>query len=175
MVLKMCDHDPVTWLKLWSRETLRDKIDRLGRTSREHDFTATASIDETNNVIPSVLICLGGTMAERMHATVNVCMIMSLISGNRVNYRCRWLGRRCAVQVDDWMAIDLLTECRKVGSIVESLLFRKCGFTHSFRPPVARVSYPALSRRTCGMHLLKGNLTFPRQKRVSGFFLPDPR
>ena len=53
MVLKMCDHDSVTWLKLWSRETLRDKIDRLSRTSREHDFTATASIDETNNVIPS--------------------------------------------------------------------------------------------------------------------------
>ncbi len=108
MMLEMGDDDPVAGFQQWPRKTLRDQIDRLCRAACKDDLAPAPRIDKADDVIAGAFVGLCRTVAQGMHATVHVRMIVALVFGDRVDDHGRRLRGGGAVEIDEPVPADLL-------------------------------------------------------------------
>ena len=78
---------------------LGDQIDGLGRAAHEHDLVARAGVDEGHQPVARPLVERGRLLAQRMHAAVDVGVMVALVVVDGVDHGQRPLGGGAAVQV----------------------------------------------------------------------------
>src|SRR3972149_9217465 len=84
-----------------------DKIDRLRSAADENNFPSVAGIDEFTDTIPGAFIRSSRFFAERMHATVDIGIVMAIIMIDRLDFAVWFLRRGAVVQVHQRLAADL--------------------------------------------------------------------
>ena len=70
------------------------------------------SVDEPGHRLAGMFVGLGSHLAEVMHSTVDVAVLVKVIVTLTFNHAQRFLGGRRIVEIDQRLAIDLLVEDR---------------------------------------------------------------
>jgi len=116
VMLHFGQQDLVSRLKPLKTPGLRDKIDALGRAARENDFVRTSGINELGCPGAGGFECCGGAVAELMDAAMDVCIVLLVVTPQRLNDGARLLSRGRVIEVDQWMAVDVLVQNREIGA-----------------------------------------------------------
>ncbi len=76
--------------EVWPAETLCDQVNGLRGAAREYDFSRAGCIDEAAERFAGAFVGVGRPVAQRMHASMDVGMIVALIARHRID-DYRWL------------------------------------------------------------------------------------
>ena len=75
-----------------------------------------ACVDEAADRLARTFIGVGGALAQRVDAAVDVGVVVLVVVVDGLDHRARALARSGAVQVHERLAVDLLIEDRKVAA-----------------------------------------------------------
>ena len=92
------------------------QIQRLGGATREDDFPCLLGMDEIGNGLTSMLISLCRFLAQVMHPTVDIAVLMQVIVTLTVDDAQWFLCGSRIVEIDQGFAIDLLVEDGELAS-----------------------------------------------------------
>src|ERR1700730_9538052 len=87
-----------------------DKIDRFSRAANKDYLLRMRGIEEPLRLCPSFFILPGRTLAQEMHATVNVRIVSGVVVSCCFNDRGGLLTGRGIVQIDERLAVDGLLQ-----------------------------------------------------------------
>jgi hypothetical protein len=97
-----------------SPEARHHEVDGLRGLAHEDDLATGGGVEMALDAIARALVCLRGALAEKVHASVDVRVVASVVGRQRVDHRLGLLAGRGVVQVDQGLAVDLLMQCREV-------------------------------------------------------------
>ena len=104
------DEHLVAFAHVGAAVCLGDEIDGLGCAANKDDFVGVGSLDKAPYRLPRLVVCLGGTYAQRMHTAMDVGIVVLVITHEGVDHRARLLRSGCAIQIDQLVAVDLLVK-----------------------------------------------------------------
>ena len=114
MMLHGADQDLVALFQPAAPVALRNEIDCLRSAAHEYDLFPGSGVDEASHALAGRLVGLGGTLAQDMHATVNIGVVALVVLGLRGDDRARLLRRRRVVEIHQRLAAHLGLEDRKL-------------------------------------------------------------
>ena len=91
----------------------RQQVQRLGGASGEDDFFGFLGVDEISNSLSGMFVCLGRFLAQIMHATMDVTVLVQVIVALALDDAQGFLGGGGIVQINQGLAINLLVQYRK--------------------------------------------------------------
>ena len=77
-------------------------------------FARLGGVEEPSHALPRRVVRVGGLRAERVHAAMNVGVLLAVVPREPIDHRLRLLRRRRVVQVDERLAVDATAQNRKV-------------------------------------------------------------
>ncbi len=114
-MLHLGEHDRVARAELAEPPGVGDEVQRLGGVLREHHLLAAVGADELGEAVVGLLVGLGGLLAQRVDAPVDVRVVAPVVVGDRLEHRLGRVGGRGVVEVDQRDALaDLPLEDREV-------------------------------------------------------------
>ena len=93
---------------------LRHEIDRLGGAANENNLLQPAGVDEAPEFFPRLFVERGRQLAQIMHATVNIGVLLGVITVQRVDDRMGFLAGGAVIEIDQRLAVNLTGEQRKI-------------------------------------------------------------
>ena len=100
------------------RQAMRHQVERVGRTRGEDQFVCGTRADKTLEGAAGLVEGIGGALAQRVHAAVDVGPVVPLEMALGILDRQRRLRGGGVVQVGQRCAVDLLGQYRKLGAQV---------------------------------------------------------
>ena len=91
-----------------------NQVDAFGRAANEDDFARFAGTEELVNDVSRAFEGIRRSGRERVGRAVNVGIVVRVIIGDRIDHGLRFLGRRGVIEPDEWFAVDLLMQRRKI-------------------------------------------------------------
>ena len=91
----------------------RQQVQRLGGASGEDDFFGFLGVDEISNSLAGVFVGLGRLLAQVMHATMDVTVLVQVIVALALNDAQWFLRGGGIVQINQGLAVNLLVQYRK--------------------------------------------------------------
>ena len=85
-----------------------EQVQRLGGATREDDFPCFLGMDEIGNGLARMFVGLGCLLAQVMHPTVNVAVLVQVIVAFTLDNAQRFLRSGGIVKIDQGLAVDLL-------------------------------------------------------------------
>src|SRR4029079_12964845 len=76
VVLHVRQHDRVAGAQVGAGPGVGDEVDRLGRIAGEHDLRRGGGTDERGDLAPRQLVRGGGFFGDRVHAAVDVRVVV---------------------------------------------------------------------------------------------------
>jgi hypothetical protein len=114
-MLQRRNQDLVARLEPRPDVTLRDQVDRLGRAADVDDLLGRTCVDEAADRLACSLVRVGGALAQRVHAAVDVGVVVLVVVVDGLDHCARTLARRGVVEIDERLAVDLLIQDREVA------------------------------------------------------------
>src|SRR6266481_8168413 len=114
MVLHGGDQDLITAANVLSPIGLRHQVDGLSGAAQKDDFPGIGCIQEFLDGTPYALISFRGPLRERMHAAMNIGIIVPVVALNRFHHGQRLLRGRGIVQVYQGLAMHALVQNGKI-------------------------------------------------------------
>ena len=115
VVLHVREHDGVAGAQVGAGPGVGDEVDRLGRVAGEHDLRRRAGADERGDLAARELVGGGRLFGDRVHAAVDVGVVVPVAVVHGVEDGERLLRRRRGVEVRDALAVHLALEEREVA------------------------------------------------------------
>src|SRR5690606_22426042 len=97
-------------------EGLRHQVDGVGGRAGEDDLFAPAGIEELAHLGARALEGFGGTIGQRVQASVNIGIFVSIGMIHPLQNLHRLLRRSAAVKIVEAMAVDGFRQDRKIGA-----------------------------------------------------------
>jgi hypothetical protein len=116
VVLHGRDDDLVVRLQSCPGEAVGDQVDRLRRATDEDNLAGCAGVHKPLHGGARRVVRLGGTLAQRMHAAVNVGALVGVEARNGVDHRPGFLTGGGVVQVHEWPGVHGLLQDGEVGA-----------------------------------------------------------
>ena len=116
VVLKARHENLVAGLQEGAAPSLCDEIDRFGSAPGEDDFAFAARIDEALQFVSSSFEGVGGALRQRVHAAMDVRVVVAVIVRLGVDDRAWVLCRGAVVQIRQRFAIHLLVQDGEIGA-----------------------------------------------------------
>ena len=107
------------WMQSGPQETLGDQVDGLGGSPGENNLPVTSGIDEFRQATARGFIEVRCLLAQCMHATMHVCVVLPVKTVRRFNDGQRSLCRSCRIEIDQRLAVNL--PCQD-GEVLPDLL-----------------------------------------------------
>ena len=117
VVLHPGDEHFVTGPEPGLAQTGGDEIDRFGRSPGKDDFVGPRRIDVFAHLVPGAFVGVRGTLAQLVHAPVHVGMVALLVGNHGIDHGLGPLRRGGAVQVGQWLAVNLLMQRGEVRAV----------------------------------------------------------
>ena len=108
MVLHVGDDHFIARMNLRAAVGLRDEVDALRGAAHEDDFGWARGVDEFLHGRARRFVFLGRLFGKMVDGAVNIGVGALVIPGNRVDHGARLLRRGSVVEIDEWLAVDLL-------------------------------------------------------------------
>ena len=108
MVLELSHQNLVTFAETGAPPTLRDEIDRFGRSARKHHLGLLGRVEEAADLFARLLETHGRALREEMDRSVDVGAVPRVDVGDRVDHRLRLERGRRTVEVDQWLPVHVL-------------------------------------------------------------------
>ena len=86
----------------------RQQVQRLGGASGEDDFFGFLCVDEIRYGLAGVFVCLGRFLAQIMHTSVDVAVLVQIIVALALNDAQRFLRGGGIVEIDQRLSVNLL-------------------------------------------------------------------
>ncbi len=90
------------------------QIDALGGAAREDDFVLVFGVDEALRLVPCFFELRGGVLAQGMHRTMNIGVLLGLIPHQPVDHGLRHLAACGIVQIHQRLAVDMARKNREI-------------------------------------------------------------
>lgn len=87
-----------------------EQVQRLGGATRKDDFPCFLGMDEISNGLSGMFVSLGRLLAQIMHSTVNVAVLVQVIVTLTLNDTQRFLRSGGIVEINQGLTIDLLVK-----------------------------------------------------------------
>ncbi len=116
MVLHGRDKHFVARADVLAAVSLRDQIDGLGGASYKNNLARVGRIDELLDRQPRCIVRLGGAHAERVYAAMNIGIHVRVVIRIGIEHLTRLLRGCRVVKINEWPAVDPLTEDGKIGA-----------------------------------------------------------
>jgi len=116
VVLDPANDDFVFLPDVLSSPTLCHQIDGLGCTTHEDDLFGRRRVEEVRDLGASIFVGVGGAGGQIVCSTVNVGVLVLVEIPEAVDDGLRLLRGGCVVEPDQWAAINLLVQDRKVAA-----------------------------------------------------------
>ena len=114
MMLQFRDDDLITGPERLAAITLRDQVDGLGGAAHKDHFLAGWRVDKLAELVPGRFIFGRGLLAERVQAAMNVGVIFTVVTGQRLDNPGRFLRGRGVVEIDQRLAAHGLLQHGKI-------------------------------------------------------------
>src|SRR5437667_9250190 len=108
--------DHITLTNKFSAPRLRDEIDALGRSAREHDLVCTRCADVVCDAPPRFFVSLNCARTEQMQPTMHVGVLMLVKIPERLDHCPRFLRGCGAIEIDQGMPVRPLAENREISA-----------------------------------------------------------
>ena len=93
-----------------------EQVQRLGGATRENDLLRFLGMDEIGHGLTSMFVGLGRLLAQVMHSTVDVAVLVQVIVALTLDDAQRLLSGGGIVEIDQGLAINLLVKDRELVS-----------------------------------------------------------
>ncbi len=114
VVLQRRDDDLVTAPHVRAAVALGDQVDGLGRAAHEDDLARVARVQKPADRGAGVFVRLGGTLAQAVHAAMDVRVLLFVGPPQAFDHHLRLLGGRGVVEVDQRPVVHRPAEQREV-------------------------------------------------------------
>ena len=91
----------------------RQQVQRLGGAACKNDFPCFLCVDEIRHGLASVFVCLGRLLAQIMHTSMDVTVLVQVIVALALNDAQWFLRGGGIVQINQGLAVNLLVQYRK--------------------------------------------------------------
>ena len=91
----------------------RQQVQRLGGASGEDDFFGFLCVDEIRHGLAGVFVGFGRLLAQIMHTSVDVTVLVQVIVALALNDAQRFLRGGGIVQINQRLTVNLLVQYRK--------------------------------------------------------------
>src|SRR5438034_11781444 len=108
------EEDHISFTNKFSAPCLGYKIDAFRGSAREHDLVSACRADVFRDALARFFVSFRRARAQRMQATMHICVLVLVITPKRVDDGA-WLLRRCrAIKINQRMTMRLLAQNRKI-------------------------------------------------------------
>ena len=138
VMLQRGQDDLVAGIEELPAVTLRHQIDAVGGAAGENALTRFGGIDEGLHLVPCLFIFSRRGFRQVMHRAVNIGVLRAAVFHPALDDRLRHLTGGCIIQENQWLAIDLQAQDRKLAA--------QCGDIQRRNQFVARAHMPTSVR-----------------------------
>jgi hypothetical protein len=117
MMLHLGDQNRIAGPEMRATPGARYEIDPFGRSASKNDRIRRSGSQVCGNRGPRFFVEFRGSSAQLVNSAVNIGMVLPIVPANFIDHAIRVLSRRGVVQIDQTMAVYLLIQNRKVGSV----------------------------------------------------------
>ena len=116
MVFHLGDDDLVTSVQMGAAIAVHDQIECLGGIMGDGDILAARRVQEGCCLVAHRFILLGRALAQRMHAAMDVGIVMLKQTRHGIDHLSRLLRTGTIIEIGEGVAVYFLRQCREIGT-----------------------------------------------------------
>src|SRR3978361_1017469 len=114
VMLKMSNHDLITWAYMFFTPSSGDQVDGFGGTAHKYNVIHRRCVEEPAYGFACAFVGIGSTCSQLVCGAVNVGILVLIKVGDAVNDALRLLCCGCIVEPDQRMAMYALIQDREI-------------------------------------------------------------